>query len=126
MYIAAGLEQKWTEQEIGDLRQQGRWADVMAKLDRPSTPPQMTRWTISANARAEQGQWAKAIDEFETAIKLDQGFNPEALYFIALAHLASGQDEEYRHTCARMLLKVPIEFDTVGRRQLLGRTRGGQ
>ena len=33
MYVA-GLEQKWTEQEIGDLRRQGRWAEVMAKLDR--------------------------------------------------------------------------------------------
>ncbi len=112
MYIA-GLEQKWTEQEIGDLRRQGRWADVMAKLDRriDAAPDDTMARVLRANARAEQGQWAKAIDEFEAAIKLDQGFNPEALYFIALAHLASGQDEEYRHTCARMLLKVPIEFD---------------
>ena len=90
----------------------------------------MTRWHAcsGANARAEQGQWAKAIDEFEAAIKLDQGYNPEALYFIALAHLASGQDEEYRRTSARMLLEGSnrVRRSTVGRRRLLGRTRGGQ
>ena len=33
MYID-GLEKKWAEQEIGDLRRRDRWAEVTAKLDR--------------------------------------------------------------------------------------------
>lgn len=104
-----GLERRWAEQEIGDLRRLGRWAEVSAKLDRriEVAPDDTTARLLRAGAGAEQGQWAKAIGELETVIKMDNG-NPEALYQIALAHLASGQDAEYRRACARMLVKFPV------------------
>jgi tetratricopeptide (TPR) repeat protein len=106
------LERSWAEQEIGELRRLGRWAEVTAKLDRriEIAPDDTTARLLRASACAEQGQWAKAIDELETVIKLDNG-NPEALYQAALAQLASGRDAEYRRACARMLVKFPVDFD---------------
>ncbi len=34
IFYIAGLEKKWAEQEFGDLARNGRWAEVVAKLDR--------------------------------------------------------------------------------------------
>jgi tetratricopeptide (TPR) repeat protein len=111
LYITR-LEQQWAEQEFGELKRQGRWAEIVAKLDRhlASASDDLAARMLRAGARAEQAQWGAAIDELESVLKVDPE-NPTALYFIALAQLGAGNDQEYRRACGRMLARFPIEFD---------------
>jgi len=98
------LDLKWVARELGGLIEEGRWSDVTVKLDRriEAEPKDTMARFFRANARAELGQWDRAVGDFEALITLDNG-DPQAWYFLALAHLAAGKDAEYRRACARMV-----------------------
>ena len=99
-------------QNLGDLFQQARWADVATKLGQQvaAEPANAAARVLRADARAELGQWRQAVEDLEAAIALDDG-DPRAWYSLTVARLGAGQDKEYRRACQRMVQRFGIDFD---------------
>jgi tetratricopeptide (TPR) repeat protein len=89
---------------IGHLYVKRRWPELARELEPlvAAQPANAEARTLLASARCELGQWKRAVDDLEESLALDDS-DPQTWYFLAMARLGAGEDDEYRRACERFL-----------------------
>ena len=75
-----------------------------------SNPDNAEVWSWLGRVSAEQGKWAKAVNEFDMALKKGEE-DKYIRYFHAVLCLETGDMRGYRDTCAALLERFGLDAD---------------